>query len=168
MLSAHFHSTVLHNPTQDPNLSGKAPWGVDGVSRWLSTFFFFVGALSMVSYFEPKKPGEWGSFAAGRRRPVSGLIRFVFLTEKLGNERLYHRPPTTYVCFVSISFFFFFLLSARNHAKPGRVQVRFLRPLEDDGGKDFFNVFVLHQARREENLRGGRRFFFMMWRRFVA
>ncbi|CAM9386970.1 unnamed protein product, partial [Ectocarpus sp. 12 AP-2014] len=26
-------------------------------------------------------------------------------------------------------------------------KVRFLRPLEDDGGKDFFNVFVLHQNR---------------------
>lgn len=27
-----------------------------------------------------------------------------------------------------------------------RLQVRFLQPLEDDGGKDFFNVFVLHQV----------------------
>lgn len=26
------------------------------------------------------------------------------------------------------------------------LQVRFLRPLEDDGGKDFFNVFVIHQV----------------------
>lgn len=25
-------------------------------------------------------------------------------------------------------------------------QVKFLRPLEDDSGKDFFNVFVLHQV----------------------
>lgn len=25
--------------------------------------------------------------------------------------------------------------------------MKFLRPLEDDGGKDFFNVFVLHQVR---------------------
>lgn len=30
---------------------------------------------------------------------------------------------------------------------PRPTQVRFLRPLEDDGGKDFFNVFVLHQVR---------------------
>eukprot|EP00752_Nemacystus_decipiens_P013425 g11888.t1 len=28
-----------------------------------------------------------------------------------------------------------------------KKKVRFLRPLEDDGGKDFFNIFVLHQNR---------------------
>lgn len=44
---------------------------------------------------------------------------------------------------------FFFISSVRT----ARLQVRFLRPLEDDGGKDFFNVFVLHQVRKEHAMR---------------